>query len=282
MNCYLCNGTEFLVRKGVVREAPSLKILECTACGLVTLSSRDHIGAGFYEESGVHSGVVPTMEWWLNEAEVDDRRRFELLRPAMINRRVLDFGCGAAGFLRLAQTVTAHAAGVELERRVHDYYAGRLTLYPGLADAPDDYDLVTAFHVVEHLADPRGVLIELGRRIKPGGRIVIEVPSADDALLTLYDCDAYQRFSYWSQHLFLFGAASLKNLADQAGLAVVAIQHYQRYPLSNHLHWLSRGLAGGHQQWSFLDTPALTAAYAASLAAIGRTDTLIAYLERPA
>ena len=110
--------------------------------------------------------------------------------------------------------------------------------------------------------------------------MIIEVPNADDALLDLYDCDAFQRFTYWSQHLFLYSASTLDMLAHQAGCRVVAIQHCQRYPLSNHLHWLSQGKPGGHQCWAFLDTPELTRAYENTLAAIGKTDTLIAHLER--
>ena len=110
--------------------------------------------------------------------------------------------------------------------------------------------------------------------------MVIEVPSSEDALLTLYDNDAFQHFTYWSQHLFLFNAETLRLLATKAGLRVVSIQQFQRYPLSNHLHWLSRSLPGGHQNWSFLDTPALTESYAASLAAVGKCDTLIAHLEK--
>ncbi len=133
--------------------------------------------------------------------------------------------------------------------------------------------------MVEHLQDPRKILAELGNLLGPKGRLIVEVPSADDALLTLYDCDALQRFTYWSQHLFLFNASTLTLLAKQAGLKVIAVQHYQRYSLANHLHWLSLGKPGGHQHWAFLDTPELSHTYAQFLSTIGRTDTLIAYLE---
>jgi hypothetical protein len=111
------------------------------------------------------------------------------------------------------------------------------------------------------LQDPRKILAELGDLLGPKARLIVEVPSADDALLTLYDCDAFQRFTYWSQHLFLFNASTLMLLAKQAGLRVIATQHYQRYPLSNHLYWLSQGKPGGHQLWSFLDTTELSQAY---------------------
>jgi hypothetical protein len=111
------------------------------------------------------------------------------------------------------------------------------------------------------------------------GQMIIEVPSSEDALLTLFDCAAFQQFTYWSQHLFLFNTKTLQQLARQAGLKVTAIQQYQRYPLSNHMYWLSQGKPGGHQEWSFLDSPILAESYANRLAAIGKCDTLVAHLE---
>jgi cyclopropane fatty-acyl-phospholipid synthase-like methyltransferase len=219
------------------------------------------------------------MEEWLKESEFDDLRRFRMLQPLMVNKKLLDFGCGAGGFLNLARKIAADVAGVELERRVAEHWAARLTIRAGLDQVEHNFDVVTAFHVLEHLDDPRDTLKKLGKRLVEGGRLVVEVPSADDALLTLYKNDDFQRFTYWSQHLYLFNAHTLNLLVQQAGMNVVALQQVQRYPLSNHLHWLSRGKPGGHKAWSFLDAPEVNAAYAASLATIGKCDTLVAYIE---
>ena len=279
MTCYICNHSDFLVRQGSVRDNPSLQIHECVNCGLVTLSSFQHIQHGHYESSGMHGEELPSIESWLRQTEQDDQRRFEMLKTAIVNRKVLDFGCGAGGFLRKVQTLATEVAGVELERRVREYWVDSIALHGNLEDVGGGYDLITSFHVVEHLPDPREMLRTLASHLKVGGRLVIEVPSSDDALLTLYESDAFQRFTYWSQHLFLFNAETLRRLAVQAGLRIITIQQYQRYPLSNHLHWLSLGKPGGHQHWSSLDTPALSEAYAASLAAMGRCDTIIAHLE---
>jgi 2-polyprenyl-3-methyl-5-hydroxy-6-metoxy-1,4-benzoquinol methylase len=281
MICYLCRDSSFSIRKGAVRDDSSLRILECNNCGLVMLSSREHIGSGHYADSGMHGASPPSMESWLRDTEQDDQRRFEMLSAALTNRKVLDFGCGAAGFVRKARSLASQVVGIEPERRVREHYGSSVQLYGSLADTVDNYDLITAFHVIEHLADPGAMLRELAARLREDGRLVIEVPSSEDALLTIYDSDAFQRFTYWSQHLFLFNAETLRRLIVQAGLRVVTIQQLQRYPLSNHMHWLSRQRPGGHQQWSFLDTPALTAAYAAALAAIGKCDTLIAYVAKP-
>lgn len=280
MICYLCNHSVFSVRKGVVRDDASLQILECNNCSLVTLSSRLHIPAAHYADSGMHGTALPSMEAWLRDTEQDDQRRFEMLKPGLANRKVLDFGCGAAGFVRKARSLAAEVVGVEPERRVREYYGDSVRLHGNLAEAGGGYDLITAFHVIEHLTDPAAILRELTLRLRDGGRLVLEVPSSEDALLTLYDSDAFQRFTYWSQHLFLFNVETLRRLILQAGLRVLSIQQFQRYSLSNHLHWLSRNQPGGHQQWSFLDTPALGAAYAASLAALGKCDTLIAYIDK--
>ena len=280
MICYLCESSNFTARKGDVRDAPDLQILQCDNCGLVSLGTTDHIRPGFYENSGMHGSEPTSMEAWLKDTEWDDQRRFEMVKAMLPNKRLLDFGCGAGGFLQRSKMLAADVSGIELEDRVRDYWAGQLNIVPSVDAAGGGYDLITAFHVVEHLPDPCAILRSLAQLLQPNGRMIVEVPSAEDALLTLYDCDAFQRFTYWSQHLFLFNAPTLELLARQASLRVIAIQHYQRYPLSNHLHWLSQGKPGGHQRWAFLDTPEMARAYANSLATLGKTDTLIAHLER--
>jgi len=279
MNCYLCQSSRFSKRKGEVRDAPGMQIVECDHCGLVTLSARDHIVPGFYENSGMHGARPMPIDTWLKETEWDDRRRFDMMKPMLPNKRLLDFGCGAAGFLQRAKDLAAEVTGIELETRVRDYWGEQIRIAPSIEYAGSGFDLITAFHVIEHLPDPLTILANLAGALQPKGRIILEVPNSEDALLGLYDCDAFQRFTYWSQHLFLFNARTLEMLALQAGLRLVAMQHYQRYPLSNHLHWLSRGRPGGHHSWAFLDTPELASAYANTLAALGKTDTLIAHLE---
>lgn len=280
MNCYICKATAFRPRKGKVRDAPTLDILECATCGLVALSSQTHIESGFYENSGMH-GVMPTpIDVWLKETNWDDQRRFEALQSTMANKKVLDFGCGSGGFLMKAKNLATMAEGVELERRVREHWQSQIMIYPDVESVGAvRYDLITAFHVIEHLADPRAMLKTLASKLADNGRMVIEVPSSDDALLSLYDSEAFQKFTYWSQHLFLFSVETLRRLAEQAGLRIVTIQQYQRYPLSNHLHWLSRCEPGGHAKWAFLDSPELTAAYSSALAKMGKCDTLLAHLE---
>ena len=280
MRCYLCGSCDFTPRKGVVRDNPALHVLECNSCGLVQLDSSAHIQPGHYESSNMHPDE--SLERWIAGTAPDDDRRYAALEESLAGKRVLDFGSGTGEFLRRAARVAASVAGVEPERRAHQLYRDGIQLFPSLEAIPATaaFDVITAFHVLEHLADPREALKSLAAYLNPGGRLIVEVPSASDALLTLYDSDAFSRFTYWSAHLFLFTPETIRRVIEQAGLRAAAIEQVQRYPLSNHLYWLSHQKPGGHERWGFLDSPALHAAYTAALAAAGKCDTLVAHIER--
>ena len=284
--CYLCGGTEFNIRPGSVRDRPELKVFECASCGLVFLSSFDHIKDGFYENSEMHGKDALDIQAWIRETEWDDERRFQYLKSALPNKRLLDFGCGTGGFLLKAQSVAAMAYGVELETRLKSHYESRgLTVFQKLSDIPSDvrrggYDIITMFHVMEHIPDPKSILVELSEILADGGQIIVEVPNADDALLTLYRCEPFSNFTYWSCHLFLFTAKTLKMLFSQINLKVNYIKQIQRYSLPNHLYWLANGKPGGHQKWHFLNSPELHTAYEKQLAAISKCDTILASVSR--
>lgn len=276
--CYVCENEKYIIRPGKVRDSENLTILECESCGLVTLSETN-MPKGFYEESGMHGDeLVQPMEW-LRILERDDKRRIAYLKDAINNKRVLDFGCGPGGFMLKAKSVTKTIIGIELETRLQKHYVdNHLEVVQNMEaiSAEQKFDLITAFHVVEHLEQPAEMLRQLSFLLAPGGKIIIEIPSANDALLTLYKSKPFSEFTYWSCHLFLFNAANLKLLAKKAGIKLDYVDHVQRYPLSNHLHWLATGKPGGHSNWNVLNSEELNNAYEAKLASLGLTDTLIA------
>ncbi|HHT9146673.1 MAG: class I SAM-dependent methyltransferase [Clostridiales bacterium] len=276
--CYLCGNDNYKQKDGCVRDNARLKVLECCNCGLVFLSSFDHVGRDFYENSGMHGESPHNFHELLNEAVLDDERRFEFIKPLLINCSVLDFGCGTGGFLHRVKSLARVAHGIELEKRFAKYYQQMdMQVFANISSVPDGncYDIITLFHVLEHLPDPKATLIQLSRFLKENGKIIIEVPNSDDALLTLYQCKDFQSFTYWSCHLYLFNSSTLSNLAEQAGLKINYIKQVQRYSLANHLYWLCQGKPGGHQHWQFFNTPELHGAYEAQLAALGKCDTLM-------
>ncbi len=282
--CYLCNSSDFLIRPGCVRDSKDIDILECVNCGLVYLSSLDHIKSEHYENSGMHDSAQFDISSWIKETQGDDKRRYEFVKEKIINNRVLDFGCGTGGFLNLAKLSASKVAGIELERALQALFnENRLNVFPNLEVAKkegDTWDLITAFHVVEHLPDPKYILRELACLLSDEGELIIEVPNSNDALLTLYNNKDFQNFTYWSQHLYLFNQKTLSELVKQAGLRLDWIKHVQRYPLSNHLYWLANGKPGGHSKLGFMNNKILDAEYENELASLGMTDTIIAGISK--
>jgi len=282
--CYLCGSSDFKSRPGKVRDKEEIKVLECNECGLVFLDGDEHITEDHYQNSGMHDSN-PDYEKWLIDCKRDDCRRLDFLKAKITNKSILDFGCGIGGFLELATQFCKECYGLELELGLQENFSHRglevFSDYEALLNSGLKFDIITSFHVVEHLKDPSGILKNLSQLLNDGGEIIVEVPSSSDLLLTLYKSKPFQEFTYWSQHLFLFNPDTFRKLSQKTDLSLNWLKNIQRYPLSNHLYWLSNGLPGGHEKWSFLDSPKLTSAYEESLAALGITDTIIASLSKP-
>jgi hypothetical protein len=94
-------------------------------------------------------------------------------------------------------------------------------------------------------------------------------------LLTLYDSNEFANFTYWSQHLFLFNQFTFTELVKKSGLKLNWVKQIQRYGLSNHLYWLSKGLPGGHIKWTFLNSDLIDEIYSQQLASVGKCDTIM-------
>jgi len=281
--CYLCNGDASTLHVGV-RDNNDIDVLQCTKCGLVFLSSFEHINNELYCDDQMRKSSV---ELNITTSEKrDDLRRYEFMKEKISGKKLLDFGCGAGGFLLKAKNEAKLAHGVELNKTLCDSInktnIKNIKCFSSISDTKDKYDIITLFHVLEHLKDPIASLNEISSKvdIMSGGGIIIEVPSSDDALLKLYRCPEFADFTFWSYHLFLFNPKTLSMLFGslEKKVNIEYIKQVQRYPLSNHLYWLARGKPGGHQKWHFLGNDMIGSQYEYALASIGACDTIIAQI----
>lgn len=209
----------------------------------------------------------------------DDQRRFEMFAGLTANARICDFGCGHGRFLTLNKGHAADRCGVELREHCQAYLRDidpDVRLEKRINDFETAFDLVTLFHVLEHIPAQVAVMAEICDMLAPSGKAVVEVPHANDFLIRSIELPAFRDFTFWSEHLVLHTEASITAVLEAAGFGDIMITRHQRYGFTNHLGWFADGVPGGHDRYADMERPAFEDSYAAYLAGLNATDTLIA------
>lgn len=101
---------------------------------------------------------------------------------------LLDVGCGAGDFLSTLRTRSGwQVTGLEPNPDAADYAkrTRHLEVITGILPQPElpnsAFDIVTMWHVFEHLPNPSEVLDEASRLLKPDGVLIVGLPVADSA-----------------------------------------------------------------------------------------------------
>jgi SAM-dependent methyltransferase len=186
------------------------------------------------------------------DAESAGRARTALTHLALLHRfaepgRLLDVGCASGLFLDRAATAGWEVAGVEPSEQLFQQARAKLAS-KGLvlksvleeADLPlAGFDAVTLWDVLEHVADPLGILQRCHSLLKPGGMLILNVPD-------LQSLQARLLGRRWPlllpEHLIYFTRRSLRICGEKAGLSWVAFGRrsanfslqYVAYRLSQH------------------------------------------------
>ena len=211
----------------------------------------------------------------------DDYRRTEQFKKNLKNKDILDFGCGWGGFLR---NIKDHKSlnGVELRRECINYIKNNLkkiNISDNINSFDRKFDIITMFHVLEHIPYQIDTLKVLKSKLKSKGKIIIEVPHAEDFLILQEELKEFKNFTFWSEHLIFHTYKSLKSILLKSGFKNINIQYYQRYNFSNHLGWLLKRKPGGHNFYKEIVSDKLNLTYCENLKKLGQTDTLIAIAE---
>jgi 2-polyprenyl-3-methyl-5-hydroxy-6-metoxy-1,4-benzoquinol methylase len=154
-----------------VRDRDDVAVLRDPLTEVIVLSRCDHVSETYYAERkekndfSVHGDNVttPRLE--------DNIRRGVEFGSHIRGKNWLDFGCGLGGMLDELGSEAAWAVGLEpnLERAAIVTAKGHKVV-PSLDDVSDEsVDIITMFHVLEHLMNPVETLNSLKRVLRPGG-----------------------------------------------------------------------------------------------------------------
>lgn len=249
--CAVCGGENFtFFAQGYDYElgtCPNRWVFDqCGGCGHVFLNPRPTISAlkaiypTHYYSYNMGSKINP---WILRGKRWLDGKRLNAIIAAFgkTPRSYLDVGCGDGKYLEDMQSKGVSASdlyGIELdEAAVQRAKARGYRVFNSSVDTCDaiplgSIDVISLFHVIEHLPDPSQTVRKLVGWMAPGAILAIETPNRDSIDARLF------REAFWGgyhipRHWHLFDSDGITNLLVDHGLTVV-----RRKYVSGHSFWL--------------------------------------------
>lgn len=199
------------------------RLMKCPSCSLVWLDNPprpdmmgEHYGPD-YDRSVAAAGASPN-RW---------NGRVEEVKKYRSGGSILDLGCSSGGFLGAMKDPAWKLYGIEMSDEVArraESTTGAQVYVGDILDAPfapESFDVITCFHVFEHLYQPKAVLKKVAEWLKPDGIFYVMVPNIDSAGSRIFR-------SHWyalelPRHLYHFSPQSLTSIADSAGLESITL-----------------------------------------------------------
>lgn len=257
----------------------TFKIYECEQCGLLYTLPRpekDKIGAyykseDYYSHQENKKGLIPKI--YEAVKAVNLKAKYKMATEGLNTGSVLDIGCGVGDFLHTMEQKGWSTTGIEPSEDAKAIAQKRMKaniLAPEQIEKLDDesFNLITMWHVLEHVDDLKTEINHLHRILKKGGKLVLALPNYQS-----FDAQHYKEF--WAaydvpRHLNHFSQKSISNIFSHSGLNLIKTEKlvWDAYYISfmsekyqGHSMPLARGLVKGLQsnikarktgQWSSL------------------------------
>ncbi len=228
--CPCCGSTSFhtyIGLKDYFLTQESFEVVECDHCHLLFTMPRpdaDHIGDYYKSENYLShqenkSGFIPRIYELVKSVNL--RRKFKYATSGTPAGRLLDIGCGVGDFLLYAKQHGWDVSGVEPSdsaRSIAETRIGKSIFTPSSLGTLEDggFDIITMWHVLEHVDNLQDEVSQLSRLLKPGGRLVVALPN-----FRSYDARHYKdKWAAWDvpRHLNHFSKDTIVRLFSETDL----------------------------------------------------------------
>ena len=245
-NCPLCGSekiSEYLKAKDHLLTQETFEINKCDFCGFVFTQNTPAVNEiGRYYQSQDYVSHSDTRKGLMNKIyhlgrSLMLRKKYGMVKKVSKGSKLLDIGCGTGYFPGFMKKKGYQAAGVEVDPRAREFAKKefKIPVY-----SPEDFmndeiggkfDVITLWHVLEHLDNFDLYLEKMLEHLEPGGSLVIALPNC-----SAYDARHYKEL--WAgydvpRHLWHFTPSTLKILAEKHGLKIMKMKRLMLDPFYN-------------------------------------------------
>ncbi len=175
--------------------------------------------------------------------------KYTLLRKITTGKKILDYGCGVGDFLAFLQTKDYQVTGFEPDEKARQIAKQKIgdhhIMHSSLKDSTETYDIITLWHVLEHIPNLNEILIQLRNHLKDDGTLILALPNHAS-----HDAKIYGK--HWAaydvpRHLWHFNYNSLQAVLKQFGMKIES-----SYPMKLDAYYvslLSEKYRGNQLKW---------------------------------
>ena len=219
------------------------KILECKDCGLLYTTPRpnkDEIGKyyksdEYYSHQENKEGFIPKV--YEKVKSINLKNKYTIATEKTRKGKILDIGCGVGDFLHTMEQHGWEGTGVEPSEEAKAIAKKRIKAQLFSSEEQENltegsFDVITMWHVLEHVDALRWQIQQLYRLCKPGGRIIIALPNYKS-----YDGQYYK--AAWAaydvpRHLNHFNEETIIKIFEESHLKHIKTEklHWDAYYIS--------------------------------------------------
>ncbi len=246
-NCPICQSTHNkLWRKGIDHNVSNdtFSIVQCEDCGFRFTNPRpteNTIGdyyksSNYVSHSGTKKGVINKIYHAVRKKAIVQKELLIQNHNTTQGKKLVDIGCGTGDFLAYCKTKNWDVLGLE-----PDSDARSIALKNNVMAHPLDHiksienesiDVITMWHVLEHVYHLNDDIKEFKRILKPNGTLMIAVPNCSS-----HDADHYKE--HWAAldlpiHLYHFQPKNIEDLFSRHNMKLEKIlpMKYDAYYIS--------------------------------------------------